>query len=245
MLGGLVAVLAVPTVQAQMQVTLYQDLSNYSYSNGGEFNAVPNAALLSVNPTLAGYSPAASDLTAGSPNFQTFCIETSEEFSPGSTYDVAISQDIKYNNGQFPGGAPITMGTALLYSEFAAGALGGYDYTPGVGRSATAGELQSAIWYLQGEVLTLVNNGADGTVFYTAAQTALGATLNDPSNGAYDVAVLNLTSSGGAVNNQDQLMVVPGSVMVVPEPGAMSFGLLFLLPLGVNKVRALFRKQAA
>jgi hypothetical protein len=73
----------------------------------------------------------------------------------------------------------------------------------------------------------------------------LGATLNDPSNGAYDVAVLNLTSSGGAVNNQDQLMVVPGSVMVVPEPGAMSFGLLFLLPLGVNKVRALFRKQAA
>ena len=31
MLGGLVAVLAVPTVQGQMQVTLYQVLSYYSY----------------------------------------------------------------------------------------------------------------------------------------------------------------------------------------------------------------------
>ena len=80
----------------------------------------------------------------------------------------------------------------------------------GVGRSATAGELQSAIWYLQGEVLTLVNNGADGTEFiYTAAQTALGATLNEPLNGGRTWQVLNLTSSGGAVNNQDQLMVVP------------------------------------
>ena len=68
MLGGLVAVLAVPTVQAQMQVTLYQDLSNYSYSNGGEFNAVPDATLLNfANPTLAGYTPATSglNLTAG------------------------------------------------------------------------------------------------------------------------------------------------------------------------------------
>jgi hypothetical protein len=238
-LAGMVAVLAVPVVQAQVQVTLYQDLSNYSFMNGGEFNAVPNAALLSVNPTLAGYSPVTSDLTAGSPNFQTFCVETLEEFYPGNTYDVAISQDIKYNAGQFlPNGAPITLGTALLYSEFAAGTLSGYDYTPGGGRSATAGELQSAIWYLQGEVPTLVNNGADGTGFYTLAQTALGANLNNPSNGAYDVAVLNLTSSGGTVNNQDQLFVVP-------EPSVVSFGLLFLLPLGVNKVRSLFRKQTA
>ena len=30
-LAGLVGILAVPAVQAAMQVTLYQDLSNYSY----------------------------------------------------------------------------------------------------------------------------------------------------------------------------------------------------------------------
>ena len=99
MLGGLVAVLAVPAVQAQMQVTLYQDLSNYSYSNGGEFNAVPNAELLSVNPTLAGYT---GHRKPDGPYFQTCCIETSEEFSPGSTYDVAISQDIKTTMGSSP-----------------------------------------------------------------------------------------------------------------------------------------------
>jgi hypothetical protein len=31
--------------------------------------------------------------------------------------------------------------------------------------------------------------------------------------------------------------------MVIPEPGAVSFGLLFLLPLAMYKVRAFFRKQ--
>jgi hypothetical protein len=41
-MAGLVGVLGVSAVQAQMQVTLYQDLSNYSYSDGGEFSAVPN-----------------------------------------------------------------------------------------------------------------------------------------------------------------------------------------------------------
>ncbi len=58
MLVGLAGVLAVPAVQAQMQVTLYQDINNYSDNiYGGEFRAVPDAALLhSVNPTLAGYT---------------------------------------------------------------------------------------------------------------------------------------------------------------------------------------------
>jgi len=32
-------------------------------------------------------------------------------------------------------------------------------------------------------------------------------------------------------------------LMVVPEPSAASFGLLLLLPLGLYKVRAFFRKQ--
>src|ERR1017187_3068385 len=130
-LAGLVGLLVVPAVQAAMQVTLYQDLANYSYGVGGEFNAVPNAALLSVNPALAGYSPvfpatSGLNLTAGSPNFQTFCIETGEEFSPGSTYNVTISYDIKYDGGLFPSGSPITIGTAYLYSQFAAGTLFGY-----------------------------------------------------------------------------------------------------------------------
>jgi len=240
-LASLAGILAVPVVQAVTQVTLYQDLSNYSYSDGGEFNAVPNAALLSVNPTLAGYAPATADLTV--PYFQTFCIETGEFFYPGSTYNVTISDDVMFNGGQFPGGEPITMGTAWLYSQFAAGTLSGYDYTYGTGRTITAGDLQQAIWYLQGEQTGLVNvSGADGTAFYNAAVSALGgaAAVTNAANGAFGVVALNLwvpneDGSNGAAA-QDQLMVVP-------EPSAASFGLLLLLPLGLYKVRAFFRKQ--
>ncbi len=230
-LACLVGLLAVPAVQAQMQIILYQDTSNYSYGDGGEFNALPNAALLSVNPTLAGYAPATADLTAGNPNFQTFCVETTEYFTPGDVYNVIISDAILPDD-QFPGGEPITMGTAWLYSQFAAGTLSGYDYTEGGGRIATAGDLQQAIWYLQGDVASLVNGSADGTDFYNAAVSALGGSINSAANGAYGVVCLNLRDG----NDQDQLMVVP-------EPSVASFGLLLLLPIGLNKVRAFFRKQ--
>ncbi|MGA3164353.1 MAG: hypothetical protein ABSD77_09215 [Verrucomicrobiota bacterium] len=244
-LAGLVGVLAVPAVQAAMQVTLNQDLSNYSYGVGGEFSALPNAALLSVNPTLAGYASTTAGSTA--PYFQTFCIETGEEFSPGSAYNVTISDNILYDGGLFPSGEPITMGTAWLYSQFAAGILSGYDYTYGSGRTATAGDLQQTIWYLQGEETSLINGGADGTAFYNAAVSALGGNIANAANGAYGVVALNLWAPNEDGSNgagaQDQLMVVPDSINLIPEPSAMSFGLLVLLPLGMYKVRALFRKQ--
>ena len=245
-LASLAGILAVPAVQAVTQVTLYQDLSNYSYSDGGEFNAVPDANLLSLNPTLAGYAPTTVNLTAGIPNFQTFCVETGEFFSPGTTYNVTISDEVLYDGGQFPNGEPITIGTAWLYSRFAAGTLSGYDYADGSGRTTSAGDLQQAIWYLQGEENSLVNGGADGTAFYNAAVSALGGTINNAANGAYGVVALNLwvpnpDGSNGA-GAQDQLMVVP-QLSAVPEPGAMSFGLLLLLLFGAYKVRDLFRGQ--
>ena len=245
-LAGLVGVLAVPTVQAAMQVTLYQDLSNYSFGDGGEFSTVPDAALLSVNPTLAGYASATADVTAVNPYFQTFCVETMEYFSPGNTYNVSFSHDIKYDGGLFPSGEPITMGTAWLYSQFAAGTLSGYDYAYGGGRTASAGDLQQAFWYLQGEVAGLANGGADGTAFYNAAVSALGGAIADAANGAYGVVALNLwvpnaDGSNGA-GAQDQLMVVPDT-SAVPEPSAVSFGLLLMLALGMHKVRAFFRNK--
>jgi hypothetical protein len=139
------------------------------------------------------------------------------------------------------------MGTAWLYSQFAAGILSGYDYTYGSGRTATAGDLQQTIWYLQGEETSLINGGADGTAFYNAAVSALGGNIANAANGAYGVVALNLWAPNEDGSNgagaQDQLMVVPDSINLIPEPSAMSFGLLVLLPLGMYKVRALFRKQ--
>jgi hypothetical protein len=104
---------------------------------------------------------------------------------------------------------------------------------------ATAGDLQQAIWYLQNEQ-PLIGNGANGTAFYDAALAALGSSINNPSDGAFNVVALNLwvpneDGSNGAAS-QDQLMVIP-------EPDGVSFGLLSLLLLGFSKVRAHFRKQ--
>ena len=234
-----------PAVQAVTQITLYQDLANFSYGDGGEFNAVPDADLLSLNPTLMGYASTTVNLTAGAPNFQTFCVETGESFNPGTTYNVSISDEVRYDGGQFPAGEPITLGTAWLYSQFTAGTLGGYDYHDS-GRTASAGNLQQAIWYLQGEETSLVNGVADGTAFYNAALSALGGTVNNAANGAYGVIVLNLwvpnpDGSNGA-GAQDQLMVVP-QLSTVPEPGAGSFGLLVLLLFGAYKVSDLGRGQ--
>ena len=241
---SLAAMVSAPTIQAQQQVILYQDTGNYSYGDGGEFNAVPSTDLLALNPTLAGYQAGiTSSLTpyAGGANFQTFCLETSEYFTPGNTYNVSVSQTIQYNGGQFlPPGEPLTLGTAWLYSQFAAGTLAGYDYTQGSGRIASAGDLQQTIWYLQGEVGSLMNGSADGSADYAAALAALGGNIGTDSDGAFGVVAMNLTSSDG--NDQDQLMI---TAQPAPEPGTMALGLLGLLSLGGYKARTFFNKRTA
>ena len=61
--------------------------------------------------------------------FQTFCVEDSEYFSPGSTYNVQLNTAAVYGMpGATSGSEPVTLGTAWLYSQFANGSLSGYDY---------------------------------------------------------------------------------------------------------------------
>ncbi len=232
--AGLLGFVTVTVVQAQMQITLTQN--SYSYGRGGEFNALANASLLDVNPTLNGYCAA----TANATSFETFCVETMEDFYPGGTYNVEISQGIKFNNGQFspPDGGALTLGAAWLYSQFAAGTLGGYDYSNDGGRPQSAGNLQNALWYLEGEISsptdTLINSGADGTAFYdeaNAALTTLGENINAASDGAYGVVVLNTYTpnqdgTDGAMA-QDQLMVVPEPTTLALT-GLGGLGVLFL-----------------
>src|SRR5580692_6325933 len=220
---GLSGLITVTAVQAQMQITLTQNTqNNYGYGRGGEFNALANASLLAINPTLSGYSAATADATS----FETFCVETMEDFNPGGTYNVDISQSIKFNNGQFsaPDGGALTLGAAWLYSQFAAGTLQNYDYIDG-GRQQSAGNLQNALWYLEGEISSptdaLINSGADGTTFYNEALAAVGAAnINNASDGAYGVVVLNMYApnqdGSDGTPAQDQLMVVPDYTIAVP-----------------------------
>jgi len=256
MVLSLAGVMAVPNLFASMSVTLMDNTSQYSYNDGGEFRAVGNPSLNSVI-NWSAYSTltkgTVSFVTDGSSwgytgldgqdYFQTFCIETSEYFYPGTTYDVSISQKAMYGSQPSAGGDPISKGTAWLYSQFAAGTLVGldalnnavaYNYTYGTGRVDSAGALQQAIWWLEGE-----NGGADpgnGNVFRNAVLSQFGdaATAKADANGAYNVRALNLGDPGTV---QDQLVVVP-------EPTTMIAGALLLLPFGASTLRILRRNRA-
>jgi hypothetical protein len=255
-LVGFVCLLTVVKLTAAMQVTLMDDTSQYSYSNGGEFRAVPNSALLSqvdlnAYSASAGTTGTISQGTDGNSwgynsgmighvYFQTFCVEYNEEFTPGTTYSVGISSRAMYGS-QPPLGDPISIGTAWLYSQFAAGTLAGYSYTYGTqtGQRATAtsaGALQQAIWWLEGE-----QNGARNS-FIDTAEKALysghtGGVYDDMiranANGAYDVAVLNLGAPGEV---QDQL------VIAVPEPSTVLGGAFLLIPFGLSAIGLIRRR---
>jgi hypothetical protein len=234
---GVAGVLFATNLYASFDGTVTLNQGAYSYGNGGEFTAV----------------------TSGLGTFQTFCIEYTEEFSPGNTYDY------KKNTGAVAGGPGafatdpntglpmdnISIGTAWLYSQFRAGTLA--NYFTGT-RQANAGALQDAIWYLEGETTTLAFNGADGTYYYNLAKLNAGsgglsdAQVMADSLGAYGVIALNLfngpaatqvTKNGVTYNlNQDQLAIVP-------EPTTMIAGAFLLLPFGASTLRILRRNRAA
>ena len=250
-IAGLLAVVAslviTPSLFAAMTVTLQQDTSRYSFGVGGEFRAVGNGELNSI-VNWSAYSTANSTTATASRNnsFQTFCIEYNEHFNPGATYNVGVSQNAMYGN-QGPGGDPISIGTAWLYSQFAAGTLGGYNYTYGSGRasSTSAGALQMAIWSLEGEYTgTLTTAALTFINLATADLTARGllgvgrtyVSLQADALGAFGVRALNLGAAGAV---QDQL------VIVVPEVSTLAAGALLILPLGISAWRILRRNRSA
>ncbi len=222
------ALLVSPSVFAAMNVTLLQDTANYSYGNGGEFRAVGDAGLNSV-VNWSAYT--ASTASQGNGYFQTFCIEDTEYFTPGVTYSASLNNNAMYGHVGGAPGTPVTMGTAWLYSQFASGALGAYDYTYGSGRTLTAGSLQQAIWYFQGEAAGAVNS-------WTAlAESALGgqAAAFAAANGAFGVKALVLGEPGMV---QDQLVIVPEPTTIVAGIGTLA---LLLLGAGVHTKRAVLR----
>lgn len=253
MVLAVAGLMAAPKLFAAMSVTLMDDTpgmnSSYSYSqgDGGEFRAVGNSGLDSVvnwgaySSATKGTVTAANDGSSwgygqglampGSEYFQTFCTELREDYTPGGLYPISsIGNAALNNNTGHP--VPITLGVAYLYSKFAAGTLGGYDYTYGAGRSATAGDLQSAIWILlsetSGTLATWVSNDlTSGLGSNTSAWT-------QDANGAYGVEDMTLDNPGLA---QDQL------IMAVPESTTIIAGALLLLPLGASTFKILRKNR--
>ena len=255
--------------QGDGQPTGYRDPGAY----GGEFTAV-----LSGNSALETYvldnysSKAEATLKNGTKGFETFCIEVNETFSPGTTYNAAISSTVS------PGGPDtyITLGTAYLYSEFAQGDLSGtvgsltvsYDYgsLTSAGRELSADELQDAIWYLQGEITTngdiatglksevsninttLYKFNASTDPFVLLAEEELEHSTNAAALAAIECNangaynVLALDLSCTNNNSPAQDQLV---YCPVPEPGTVAAGGLLLIPLVLSALRTLRKKESA
>ena len=128
--------------------------------------------------------------------FYTFCLEYSEHFSPGPTYNYVINTKA-VNGGVGPEGDPISLGAAYLYSQY-------LDSNPASLNGANQRAYQEAIWFLEDE------NGGQNNSLIAAAQVALGVLVNlkADANGAYGVVALNLTDSNGNLV-QDQMARVP------------------------------------
>jgi len=179
----------------------------YQSGNGGEFTLYPSSGALVKTSYFSDQTKNFDNGSFSSGTFQTFCLEAGELIYPQKTYTAFVSRNA-INGGVGPQGDPISIGTAYLYSQFAAGTLEDYSYEE-AGRKVSAAALQNAIWWLEGE-------GGSRNLFVLYAETMLSlddTAVKADANGAYNVMVLNLYLNGSKA--QDMLTVVPEPITLM------------------------------
>ncbi len=188
--------MADPQVKAQR----YSDWT--SHTPGGEFTLFINDnSEWAWNP-LDGYSVYAKDQNDTYDTFQTFCVEMSEHISLNEWYNVILNNKAMWGS-YGPDGDPVSVGSALLYSQFAEGELSGYDYTPGSGRQESATILQKAFWCLEDEEDSYCNDNKFVDAAVMEFDSLDAAKADNEWN--YPVGVLNITDIWGH-RKQDQLV---------------------------------------
>jgi hypothetical protein len=124
--------------------------------------------------------------------------------------------------------------------------LNGYDYTDAGTRTTDAGELQAAIWALQGGQSiggfpSGVGNGTSGNVFYNDALNYLGSANIDVAatySTDFGVEIMNLSDYNNNAAQNQLIYVGNGNV---PDGGAT----LGLLALSVAGLAVLARRWGA
>ncbi len=170
---------------------------------------------------------------AANTTFLTFCVEYTEDFHPGTTYDTNIANKAVFGQSGPPSGSDLlTSQTAWLYSTFLSGGLAASvpSWTGSVGDLYA---LQDAIWKTQGWVLS---DTPGATLNLSNALVAAA-----PSNGGlYGVQVMQLWDVGevGQVGfqHQDQLILVP-------TPMAAMAGLVLLSSLMMVRFSSNWRSR--
>jgi len=246
MLAAMV-LLAAPALADYSGGQVYYDrFSGYYAGNGGEFTIRTDGGvgLLLSN---SAYDAKARGIKGYTESFQTFCVEGGEYVAQPmkitvSTTFVDESTGAVTGSGSHAVKGGLTYGdnlnpqTAYLYYQFAKGVLSNYNYTAGANRNASAGSLQNAIWYLEGESSSL---NAQAKLWVQDAVNATGVAYQTYSptgtptwgNTIGDVRVLNMyTLSNGLA--QDQLYVIPA-------PAAIGLGMI-----GLGLVGWLMRRLA-
>jgi len=221
------ATLVVPATRAN-SIVLNQN--SYSYQDGGEFTAITSQNF------LGNY---VSGVTAINGGFETFCVEASVTFNPGVTYSYNLS-------GSDSQGRALTAGAALLYYEFGTGSLTPFHYS-GASRSSDAGQLQSALWMLQGNQSggAAFPNGGIGNPFYNWALGQLGGATNAfaANNGLYPVEILQLWDDAGKDHQNQLVLDTTSQSQRVPDAGA-TLGMLALGLAGLLIAASRIRKPS-